>query len=103
MDKEKASGPPSLTALPSARMNSINAGSAMRLTLIAWRYAFPGAKRTAKRVRVFKAKPVCSLIQPQDGVGEVVPSHLVSGFVQNPLEAGTRFLQATLQRSFQKH
>jgi hypothetical protein len=43
--------------------------TAMSLTPIAWRYAFPGAKGTTKRVRVFKAKQIGGLIQLQHRVG----------------------------------
>jgi len=71
----------------------------MSFTPIARRYAFPGSESATERVGVFKAKQVCGLIQLQYRVGEVIPRHLVPGFIQDALEAGTRFLQATLQRA----
>jgi hypothetical protein len=67
----------SFERLQIARLASINASSAMRLTPITGRHAFPGAKGATERVRIFETKQVCGLIQLQDGVGEVVPSHLV--------------------------
>ena len=80
-------------------MRLVGSRNTMSLTPIAWRYAFPGAKGTTKRVRVFKAKQICGLIQLQYGIGEVISRHLVSSFIQDPLEAGTGFLQAALQRA----
>ena len=71
----------------------------MSFTPIAWRHAFPSAEGTTKRVRIFEPKQIRGLIQLQDGIGEVVPSHLVPGFIQDTLEARAGFLQSTLQRT----
>ena len=71
----------------------------MRLTPIAWRYAFPGAKGTSEGVWVFKAEQVCGLIQLQHRVGEVISRHLMPGFVEDSLKTGTGFLQAALHRA----
>src|SRR5882672_11629038 len=71
----------------------------MSLTPVAWRYAFPRAKGTAKRVRVFKAEQICGLVQLQHRVGKVIPRHLMSSFIQDTLKAGAGFLQAALQRA----
>src|ERR1700726_2350263 len=55
------------------------------LTPIAWRYALPCAECATERVWIFKAKQIRGFIQLQDGIGEVVPCHLMSSFIQNPL------------------
>jgi hypothetical protein len=69
--------------------------SAMSLAAIAGRDTFPSAKRTAERVRVFKAKQACGLIELQYRV-EVKARHLVPGFVQNSLEPVPCILQPAL-------
>lgn len=50
-------------------------------------------------VRIFEAQQVCSLVQFQHRVGQVVPCHLMTCFIQHSLEARTRFLQTALQGS----
>ena len=54
---------------------------------------------------VFKTQQVRRFIHFQRRVAEVVPSHLVTGFIHDSLKAGTGFLQATLQcaRAHMKH
>jgi hypothetical protein len=61
----------------------------MSLTPIAWGYAFPCAKSSTKRIRIFKAQKICGLIQLKHRVGKVIPSHLVASLIQNALKAGT--------------
>lgn len=64
----------------------------MSFTPIAWRHAFPVPKSAAERVRGFETEQVRSLIQFQNGIGEVVPSHLMPCVIQYSLKDGAGFL-----------
>src|SRR6202007_819416 len=55
---------------------------------------FPSAEGAHEGVSVLVSEQVSSFIQLEDGVIEIVASKLVTGFVENALEARPLFLQA---------
>jgi hypothetical protein len=65
----------------------IRGRTTVSLAPIARRYAFPSSESATERVRVFKTKQIGGFVQLQDGIGEVIPRHLVPGFIQDALEA----------------
>ena len=79
-----------------ARLASINASSEMRLTPIRLAAHLPRRERHDRTSSGLQSQANRRPVQLQDGIGEVVPRHLVPSFIQNSLKAGTRFLQATL-------
>lgn len=75
----------------------------MCFTPIAWRYSFPHAESPAERIWILEAEQICGLVQLEDGVGEIIPCHLVAGLIEYTLKTVTRVLQAALQDLSRSH
>ena len=56
-------------------------------------------KSPSERVTIFIVKQIGSFREFENGVAEVTPGHLMSGFFEHTLEARTQFLQPLLERS----
>src|SRR5271157_2504430 len=63
--------------------------------ILRW-HPLPGTEGPRERVRIFVTEKICGFRQFEYRIAEVVPGHLVPGFIQDPLVIRTYVLQAPL-------
>src|SRR5271166_4970669 len=66
--------------------------------ILRW-HALPGTEGPRERVRIFVTEKVCGFRQFEYRIAEVIPGHLVSSLIQDPLIVGACILQTALQRA----